>query len=1072
MLSADDFAAFFKDIWSYDAFPWQTRLLAHVARERSPGESEKSPWPSVLDLPTGSGKTAAIDVALFHLALEADRGEARRAPVRIAFVVDRRLVVDDAFTRASRLAEALLWSLLSKEEARRLSEKLEKPRPEADDATQRGLEEKAEMLRRIRAGKIVRPVAERLRTLSLDGPPLIARRLRGGIPRESDWARTPAQPTVLCSTVDQIGSRLLFRGYGVSDSMKPVHAGLLGADCLILLDEAHLAEPFRQTLGWVQMYRGQKWHEANVHAAPSGVALLTATPGDKSSDRFSLDDEDRKHPILEARLKAPKHAHLVPPEKKRAPLGDDEPETEGEETADEKDLARRVAAIVRSVQDALEHFKNAKHGAVRPAIGVVVNRVARARKVHKRLCDALKEEIDAEKLAEPILMIGPARPLDRDKLANELEPLRTRTWKEGEARMLEKPVLLVATQCIEAGVDIDLDALITEAAPLDALRQRFGRLNRAGRKIEPYAAIVAGKPDVSARQDDPVYGKAMKPTWDYLEQAAKANDGRVDFRIDAMETLMAQAPVPAETLSPKADAPILLPAHLDLLSQTSPIPAADPDIALYLHGPNRQPDSIAVVWRADIDPQTHRDDDDTRRLLMLVPLRSAEAIELPIWAVRRWLAEDTKILERLADVAAGMEDEASTQAGRDVFRWKGDKEQSRWIRPSEIRPGDTIVVPARYGGLDKFGWNPDVKAPIPDIDVDIGQKAAEPFAARRFTVRVAPGLLTERKPEETQEERAVRERQHAQAVADALSDSSTRWWEVRNALRALALPKDLDRALERLDNAKKGKVSVDLELYDDEARPRGAVFLAPFGVEPEPEKEQRSTDDDDIAASSTEDDAAGSLFGVALSLAAHSRDVETKAKRFAEAAGLPGDRISDLALAGFLHDAGKADRRFQAWLQYGDPLGSDKADQVLAKSGRFLPAQARETSGLPPNWRHEAFSVRLALAHTRFADARDPELVLWLVGVHHGYGRPFFPHADDEDRKPRILPPALDLPRELPSGCGPQSLAFDWNGLDWPFLFARLKARYGVWELARMEAILRLADHRASEEAAVREESK
>jgi CRISPR-associated endonuclease/helicase Cas3 len=50
----------------------------------------------VLDLPTGSGKTAAIDIAIFHLALEAGRGEERHPPVRIAFVVDRRLVVDDA----------------------------------------------------------------------------------------------------------------------------------------------------------------------------------------------------------------------------------------------------------------------------------------------------------------------------------------------------------------------------------------------------------------------------------------------------------------------------------------------------------------------------------------------------------------------------------------------------------------------------------------------------------------------------------------------------------------------------------------------------------------------------------------------------------------------------------------------------------------------------------------------------------------------------------------------------------------------------------------------------------------
>ena len=96
----------------------------------------------------------------------------------------------------------------------------------------------------------------------------------------------------------------------------------------------------------------------------------------------------------------------------------------------------------------------------------------------------------------------------------------------------------------------------------------------------------------------------------------------------------------------------------------------------------------------------------------------------------------------------------------------------------------------------------------------------------------------------------------------------------------------------------------------------------------------------------------------------------------------------------------------------------------------------------------------------RLPGANDPDLVLWLVGSHHGDGRPFFPHQD---------------PKEKPPDIGPQSLAFDRNGLDWPSLFARLKARYGAWELARMEAILRLADHRASEEArdrAAKEEGK
>jgi CRISPR-associated endonuclease/helicase Cas3 len=110
------------------------------------------------------------------------------------------------------------------------------------------------------------------------------------------------------------------------------------------------------------------------------------------------------------------------------------------------------------------------------------------------------------------------------------------------------------------------------------------------------------------------------------------------------------------------------------------------------------------------------------------------------------------------------------------------------------------------------------------------------------------------------------------------------------------------------------------------------------------------------------------------------------------------------------------------------------------------------------------FSVRLAPHIACFDEANDPELVLWLIGSHHGHGRPFFPHHDGDDDKPRKLPSVLGLPSKLPPGSGPQSLSFNWHDLDWPMLFARLKARYGIWELARMEAILRLADHRASEE--------
>jgi CRISPR-associated endonuclease/helicase Cas3 len=163
-------------------------------------------------------------------------------------------------------------------------------------------------------------------------------------------------------------------------------------------------------------------------------------------------------------------------------------------------------------------------------------------------------------------------------------------------------------------------------------------------------------------------------------------------------------------------------------------------------------------------------------------------------------------------------------------------------------------------------------------------------------------------------------------------------------------------------------------------------------------------------------------------------------------------------LAAYLHDAGKADPRFQAMLYGGDWFAVDEA-RVLAKSAQWI-ASARQKAGLPEHWRHEALSVRIAQAHARFGEAHDRELVLWLIGVHHGYGRPFFPHANEA--APERLADALGGLKTA-AGPGPQSLGFSFDGWDWSQIFERLKRRYGAWELARLEAFVRLADHRASE---------
>ncbi|MFP5230022.1 MAG: type I-U CRISPR-associated helicase/endonuclease Cas3 [Acidobacteriota bacterium] len=1042
-LAIAQFADFFREVHGQKPFPWQQRLMLRVAenREGDTGGGNEL-WPSVLDLPTGFGKTAALDIAVFHLALEADRGMKRHAPMRIAFVVDRRLVVDDAFERANKLASSLNTATF---------------------------------------GTVTSRVAARLQLLAGEGnPALVAARLRGGIPREDDWARTPCQPTIVCSTVDQIGSRLLFRGYGVSDSMKPVHAGLIGTDCLIILDEAHLSEPFRQTLQWVNGYKSQSWRETG-YAAPWNAVLLTATPGAVPESCFRPAEEDYADSVLQLRWNAPKPASLIDPVKPRKQRGSEEDIAEKSAIEEqESSLAEERYRVDQLAEQALNALNDLANAASRPAIGVVVNRVARARAVFEELTARVSKCGGQGPVAEIVLLIGPARPVDRDAVAaNKLAPIRT-----GVERNLEKPLVLVATQCIEAGVDIDLDGLVTEAAPLDSLRQRFGRLNRNGRAIIPFAAIL-GPPKAGRKKADPVYGQAITCAWDYLvqhtdEPATKKAESKVDFGLKAFAGKMKEISERSELLAPRLEAPVLLPAHLDLLSQTSPVPNADPEVALYLHGPNRTADAVTVVWREDVDSES-LSDSQMRRLLLLVPLRTGEGIELPVWAVHQWLTRPKSVYSELTDVPGSPPDvhEAAQGQRRRIFHWVGDDERSRWIEPREIRAGCTIVVPAGYGGVDQYGWNPQADAPA----TDVADRAAEAFAGRRFAVRVSPHLFDDI---------------GRGYLADALAESSTgRGQDLRDAvldivqaeaqrLRStdedggIGVPRRADRleavaaALEKLTGAKKirgkDKVQCDTEVYgqDDQGRRRGVVFIAPRGIRGG--AEQAVFD----AKNTTEDDFSGSLAGFAQPLEKHCAAVEQEAAQLACNAGLPEDRVSDIRVAAYLHDAGKVDARFQSWLSYGDPFGPDpeKPSEILAKSGRWLPPTARTQSALPEKWRHEAFSVRLAEHAARFREATDQDLVLWLIGTHHGHGRPLFPHADPADAEPRSdLPKVIGLPSTLPPGPGPQSLDWDRDGLDWAALYERLKVRYGVWELARMEAILRLADHRASEKAAREEAS-
>src|SRR5205814_1690029 len=140
------------------------------------------------------------------------RAHGAKLPRRLVYIVDRRAVVDQATEEAEKLREALEGRAAHFDEL--------------DEVTwARATEIAVDLKQRLElAGK---------RQLSIST-------LRGAHADNREWLDDPASPAIIIGTVDMIGSRLLFEGYGVTRKMRPYQAGLLGIDALILLDEAHL----------------------------------------------------------------------------------------------------------------------------------------------------------------------------------------------------------------------------------------------------------------------------------------------------------------------------------------------------------------------------------------------------------------------------------------------------------------------------------------------------------------------------------------------------------------------------------------------------------------------------------------------------------------------------------------------------------------------------------------------------------------------------------------------------------------------------------------------------------------
>lgn len=265
--------------------------------------------------------------------------------------------------------------------------------------------------------------------------------LMGGV-QSADWRRHPDRRMVLVGTIDMLLSRALCRGFGESRFAWPISFGLLNNDCRWVFDEVQLMGPARTTSAQLAGLRRKlgvelpcetTWMSATVdHDA---LHTFDHSPG---GDVVRLSEADRAGPLA-GRLEATKTVARV-------------------DLADVKaaSLAKQIAEI------AVERHVPASRTLV------VVNRVETAQAIHAQLTRRRGADLPAL-----VLVHARYRPPDR-----------ARRMAEALAAPGPSGTIVVATQVVEAGLDMSSACLVTETAPFSSMVQRLGRCNRAGELAE------------------------------------------------------------------------------------------------------------------------------------------------------------------------------------------------------------------------------------------------------------------------------------------------------------------------------------------------------------------------------------------------------------------------------------------------------------------------------------------------------------------------------------------------------------------------------------------------------------
>ena len=840
-----EFPDMFEKLTGHKPLSWQCRLYSQWLAGNIA---------SVIDLPTGMGKTSVIAIWLIARAVQMEEGRTNKLPTRLIYVVDRRTVVD----QATDVAQKILRSA---------------------------------------------PLA------GLTSPTIST--LRGQFADNREWTCDLSKPAIIIGTVDMIGSRLLFSGYRSSYKQRPLDAGLLGQDSLLILDEAHLSQPFAKLLRDIgsdgPFQKGGK---------PMRVMCMSATTITDGQGAFRLQPsdlgDDGKDNIIVKRYFAEKHLRIT------EGVADVRSET-AKKAADLAANNSRVVVFVRSPEDA------------------------------QKIADGIRKAMGKQRATANCVEIltGTMRGLERDELMEK--PVMKR-FLQPQNQPTAGSAILVSTSAGEVGFDLNADHLVCDAAPLDSIIQRLGRVNRRGEtraSVHLFAAKPKDKEKAVPEKNGEgasaghTYEAAAIKTIEILQRLPKLADGA----LDASPKAFAELEKPDDALTPKPAIVEVTDILLDAWSMTTivePMPGRPP-VADWLRGIADDMPQTTIAWRAELDVDKFGDlaTDDIEEWFDQHRVLPHETLTVPVDKAARFLTERwANLHERVQEAIKGRPC-VIDQGG---LRTVAVGELINRLEKKQLRDilNTAIVLPASFGGIERgIGLlNPDFPKPESDSNTEgpaIPADGADVADVQRFGANLRYRLIR---------------------------DGGT------ERVLCGAKPSNADSFSEFI-----------VELPSDDDTVRQLVSAAPKRSRQEYGNKKEC-------------------------LTEHVASVEQHAENIASELALEPPIAEAFRLAAKYHDHGK-NRGLWQRLVRGQPTppGMPWTPETLGKSGGKM---LRESSG----YRHEFGSLReFVEAQSGKVDADSFDLAAHLIATHHGRARPHFPKGgfdpDARARSPEIATEAM-----------------------------------------------------------------